>query len=446
MLMGQCAVKTRSWMPASLELRGLILVLLVVISIGLPGFLAYRTVAADQQRRAGSNAEALLAVALRAYLESAARASPDYDQWIVRLAEQEQRVCWAGIFTNEQEGLEFRRRTNLRREEIVAQIPFDAPEPKLSPLSIGRAASRRFMLLTVPQPESGVVLAAVVDLGRNSLSNTPLIIAGLVGAALAGLALALAWFHLAIQRPIQSLNRWVTTVQQGLSQAALDHGLPDEFQGLVSSVKATQRELQKWQIEANQLRYSLDVQLDAKTKGMTRQLSRAEREADTDPLTKLYNRRALERELPLLFDDSQQNTSRELTAVWFDVDHFKQLNDTLGHQAGDELLTFIGQLLTTTIRKSTDLAVRYGGDEFVLILPDTSATTAIAISERIRRLFLQRSRLLDTVSPRPTISAGVASMREHGIQSWQALLERADEAMYVAKQNSRGVATVPHKT
>ena len=437
--------KTRSWMPASLEWRGLILVLLVVISIGLPGFLAYRTVAANRQRRTGSNVEALLAVALRAYLESAADTSPDYDQWIVRLAEQEQRVCWAGIFTNEQEGLEFRRRTNLRRDEIAAQIPFGAPEPKLSPLSIGRVASQRFILLTVPQPESGAVLAAVVDLGQNSHSNTPLIIAGLVGVAMAGLALALAWFHFAIQHPIQSLNRWVTTVQQGLSQATLDHSLPDEFQGLVRSVKATQLDLKKWQIEANQLRYSLDAQLDAKTKGMTRQLSRAEREADTDPLTKLHNRRALERELPLLFEDSQRNTSRELTAVWLDIDHFKKINDTLGHPAGDELLIFIGQLLTTTIRKSTDLAVRYGGDEFVLILPDTSLAAAIEIANRIRSLFLQRSRLLDTVSPRPSISAGIASTRERRIESWQALLERADEAMYVAKQNDRGVASVPHK-
>ena len=428
-------------MPASLETRGIILVLLVAVSIGLPVFLGYRLVNQEQQARHAASAEALLAVALSAYLDSVADGSTTYDEWMLQLAEQESRVRWAGIFDDEGEGLEFCRRTDLRREDIVAQLPTASTGPQLMPLVVRGQPSTRFALVTVPQADSGATLAAVVDLGAERQSGVGLMIAGLVCCGVIGLAAALGWFHLAVQRPIQNLGRWSDTLHEGLTEAALDHAAPEELRELAKSVEQTQRQLRKWQSEAGHLRYSLDMRVDAKTRQVTRELQRAEHAADTDALTKLRNRRTLERELPRLFDE-QRAAGGELTAVWFDVDHFKTLNDTLGHQAGDEILAFLGELIRATVRKSTDLAIRYGGDEFVLILPGTSATEAADVALRLRNLFLQRVRLLDGVDPRPGISAGVAAMHHDHVHSPEELLEMADAAMYHAKQKRSGVATV----
>jgi len=170
--------------------------------------------------------------------------------------------------------------------------------------------------------------------------------------------------------------------------------------------------------------------VDSQKADITRELHQAQRKAWTDPLTRLGNRLLLEDKLDGIFAQKKQ-TRQDLVFVMYDVDNFKMLNDTLGHQAGDELLKFMGELLKQCVRKE-DLAVRYGGDEFILVLPGVAMANAQSIAERTVRLFSQQANLL-AVSPKPTISAGIASLADHQPASADELMRMADKALYAAK-------------
>jgi diguanylate cyclase (GGDEF)-like protein/PAS domain S-box-containing protein len=152
-----------------------------------------------------------------------------------------------------------------------------------------------------------------------------------------------------------------------------------------------------------------------------------------DPLTGLYNRRYLDEVLPReLLLAQRRNTP--LCVVIFDIDKFKQFNDTFGHAPGDLLLREFGRILRERLRKS-DISCRFGGDEFVLVLPDSSIADTQERVEQIRRILKELQ--LTHVDGQPlgtiTLSAGIASMPEQGVTETE-LLRAADEAMYRAKQ------------
>jgi diguanylate cyclase (GGDEF)-like protein len=154
-----------------------------------------------------------------------------------------------------------------------------------------------------------------------------------------------------------------------------------------------------------------------------------------DPLTGLYNRRYLDetmaRELP------RARRLGECTGViLIDLDHFKRLNDTFGHDAGDNALERVGDLLRSATRNS-DIACRFGGEEFAVILPNATLQVARNRAEAIRSALEALKldfggRSLGSL----TLSAGVASLPPHG-QSWGDVLQQADRALYVAKQAGR---------
>jgi len=150
----------------------------------------------------------------------------------------------------------------------------------------------------------------------------------------------------------------------------------------------------------------------------------------TDPLTGLKNRRALDASLARAVR-SATCRGLPLSVALLDLDHFKALNDVFGHKAGDEALRDIGALLRDRLR-SRDHAGRYGGEEFALILPDTTAEDALAIAERIRRAIEAHAWPQRTV----TASFGVATFDEHH-QTADALMAAADEALYDAKRQGR---------
>ena len=156
-------------------------------------------------------------------------------------------------------------------------------------------------------------------------------------------------------------------------------------------------------------------------------------QAHTDPLTRLSNRRALDRELPWMVGLAQKDT-RPLSAAMIDFDHFKLVNDRFGHGAGDEVLTVIASMLRTIIR-GTDLAVRVGGEEFLVVFSDTGLEAARLACERL--LTMVRGHAWASVAPglECTISVGVAELQLN--ESVSAWLARADAALYEAKHTGR---------
>ena len=160
-----------------------------------------------------------------------------------------------------------------------------------------------------------------------------------------------------------------------------------------------------------------------------------EERATHDALTGLFNRRYLDETLPRELHRSQRNKG-QLTVAMLDIDHFKKFNDQLGHEAGDLVLRHIGELLQANLRKS-DIGCRYGGEELLVILPESSAEDAEEhlsdICDRIRHMRINyRGGLLPPV----TVSVGIACTG-NGLFDVTQLLRAADEALYAAKQAGR---------
>jgi len=154
-----------------------------------------------------------------------------------------------------------------------------------------------------------------------------------------------------------------------------------------------------------------------------------------DPLTGLCNRRYLEENLARELHRARRG-NLPLCVVMLDLDNFKPFNDTFGHNAGDSILRGLALALRENLRKS-DISCRYGGDEFVLVLPDSSLADAQQRVEQIRALVKERQiRQGYSVVDMPTLSAGVAEAPKHGSTTTE-LLHAADNAMYAAKQAGR---------
>lgn len=166
--------------------------------------------------------------------------------------------------------------------------------------------------------------------------------------------------------------------------------------------------------------------------GNLRTLARAEARAATDSLTGLPNRRVVEETLGRLHAQATRSIT-PLSVIMLDLDRFKALNDHEGHAAGDAALAAVGRLLRT-IPRAGDVAGRWGGEEFVVVLPDTDAAGAAAAAENLRASIAELSG--DGTTPPMTASMGVASYPEHD-DDLDALLELADRALYAAKRGGR---------
>jgi diguanylate cyclase (GGDEF)-like protein/PAS domain S-box-containing protein len=158
-------------------------------------------------------------------------------------------------------------------------------------------------------------------------------------------------------------------------------------------------------------------------------------QATRDALTGLFNRRYLDETLARELHRAQRRKS-PLCVAMLDLDHFKPFNDTFGHEAGDDVLREVGRLLRDRVRKS-DIPCRYGGEEFVLVFPDSSLADTLKRVEQIRALvseleFARGDQPCDGIS----VSAGVAQAHEGGSTASE-LLQAADDALYAAKQAGR---------
>ena len=170
----------------------------------------------------------------------------------------------------------------------------------------------------------------------------------------------------------------------------------------------------------------------APTVANMRTLAVAELRASTDALTGLANRRAAGETAHRMAAQAGR-TASPLGAILFDLDHFKQINDTHGHPKGDEVLAAVGDIATTVVRAS-DFAGRYGGEEFLVLLPGTDAEGARLVAEKLRAAIARLE--VSGVDRAVTASFGVAAVPEHAGDA-NELLRQADRALYVAKHAGR---------
>ena len=161
--------------------------------------------------------------------------------------------------------------------------------------------------------------------------------------------------------------------------------------------------------------------------------------SSTDRLTGLYNRGHWEQTLK---DEYARHCRYESAAslVMFDIDHFKRVNDTYGHQAGDRVIQCVADTVREHIR-DVDIAGRYGGEEFAVLLPGTPKAGGKVFAERLRKAVEAQEVLHDGQKIRCTISLGVADL-SRSTADYKQLIERADQALYLSKRNGRNQVTL----
>lgn len=174
----------------------------------------------------------------------------------------------------------------------------------------------------------------------------------------------------------------------------------------------------------------------SRAENLQQQLELTTREALKDPLTGLHNRKALELKIGELYRAFKENATG-FAVMMLDIDFFKQFNDQYGHKIGDEVLRLVGTILVECL-KGRDYPARYGGEEFIVLLPDTGAKGADAVAEQIRRCLAGKKLKVVRTGERlrvVTVSIGVSAIDSK--DTVDSVLERADRALYLAKNSGR---------
>ena len=200
--------------------------------------------------------------------------------------------------------------------------------------------------------------------------------------------------------------------------------LANAFDMMAGDVSAMRDEL----VATNE---SLEHTVADRTRELRDSLARLKTMADTDHLTGLANRRCFAALLERYFSEACRY-GFDLTCCMCDLDHYKQLNDTLGHQVGDKLLLAAADVIRATLR-SSDIAARYGGDEFVLLLPHTSVARGLAVAQRIRRELISPEFSSEGAGCVVTMSIGISSISADHPANADTLVAMADRALYLAK-------------
>ena len=175
--------------------------------------------------------------------------------------------------------------------------------------------------------------------------------------------------------------------------------------------------------------------------------------SNTDPLTGVANRGFFDKRLPMEIKRALRY-ERPLSVVMCDIDHFKRVNDTYGHQAGDHVLKEFASFIDKSIRKNVDWLARYGGEEFVVVLPETDQQGALVVAERLRKEISFRTIQFESIELRVTSSFGIASLKHTASDAnvladlikpdlikpdliKPDLIKQADRMLYLAKEKGR---------
>ena len=254
-----------------------------------------------------------------------------------------------------------------------------------------------------------------------------------VGSALLGVLFL--WAKHEILDPLAELNEQATRASRG-HPPKWTREIPVELAPAAKAVDSLFQSMIGERHRAEHIELTINRRVKSRVRRLNANLRHANKQTSQDPLTQLDNRRSIDDRLDHLLEMARQD-KQDLACVYIDMDHFKPINDTLGHGVGDEVLVCLASLLRNTVRDG-DIAARLGGDEFCLILPGASAEQAAKVVERAAKLFRQYAQTyrgkLDVL---PDISSGVASLRANAPADGAELLELADTALYQAKHSGK---------
>ncbi len=320
----------------------------------------------------------------------------------------------------------------------------DNPHPKGSreEAKLDRAPHKRAAL------RSQLALLVVVTLGVGfglgqlyAASDLGTIFATLGMAAAAALGVWFAWSVIAqpIREFAEQLDHLVLDQRQ-TQVRELPTDRDDEVGRMATAVRSLIINRIRDYHDARQLRRTLDDRVTAATQKAVGTLSKL---AMRDALTDLGNRRFLDAHLPALIEASKASDT-DLICVMIDMDNFKTVNDTLGHGKGDELLILLAELLKSAIRHHEDLAIRIGGDEFVLFLPGATLGRAAELTAHIRQLYRQQAASLLGPGLAVDLSVGASSLRRENCRDAEELMEQADQHLYQAKRSGKGITWTMH--
>ncbi|MGV6825684.1 MAG: diguanylate cyclase, partial [bacterium] len=187
----------------------------------------------------------------------------------------------------------------------------------------------------------------------------------------------------------------------------------------------------------------LSMQLGESKSRLEQSVEELQRLSTADALTGVANRRRYEGYIRDAWVGARRG-HKPISLLILDIDHFKDYNDAYGHQMGDQCLVRVAEAMAGSVQRETDLVARIGGEEFVIIMPDTNASGALNMAERVHRAIgeLKISHRASPVAPYVTVSVGVATAEQVSSSDFSILVTAADHALYEAKEGGRDLVVV----
>ena len=291
--------------------------------------------------------------------------------------------------------------------------------------------------------EIGTVRIGISRLQANTAMQKVLLInVGIIMLSVLCLAIGVYLvFHRYVLRPTQHLMQGAMLVAKGDLNSNIPISSEDElgrlarsFNGMIDNLRMSDEARDQALIDLRELNHTLEIRVEERTSAIEEINIELKRLALYDSLTELPNRTLAQDRLEQLLKSAEWNHLNFVVMI-MDLDRFKDINDTLGHQAGDQLLKQIGKRLVEALHHS-DTVARLGGDEFAILLPNTDSDRAIIIANKILKV-LDEPTTLAGLSCSVAGSIGIAFYPEHG-NDGATLFKHADVAMYKAKHNKTG--------
>jgi len=322
--------------------------------------------------------------------------------------------------------------TALQTQIAEAELHPSAPRADvLEPLTAELTLQQPWNYLLVPLIVLGGSGAALIaggwllhDFPQQALWILSLALVVALGAFAACVSLR---YRLRWARPVAALTTLLIEIRKGHLPIESLRNEPPHLQLLAGEIRLLLQELRHEKQAASELQMSIQHRLDRQTDQLQRQMGTLRRAAMHDPLTGLYNRRIFDAYLPRIVDQAVADKT-ELCLLLLSVENFQNFKVELGHEAGDDLLRNIGQIIRSTI-DANQPAFRNEGEEFVILLPGATADNTRRVADRLRSL-VQELAAAHRTSPRVELAVGIALLSESPQPTVAALFRRATEELH----------------